>query len=293
MKKEFDPIKIIKILPLSNRPNRAPRGPNMLAEFGKKMVRVLRETSVRFVTALRTEIPRVRAASMSHYQRLIDRSRSRRRQDVPPGESFSQPALPPPTSAAQPDERDRPVGTQIAQPNSPGGPVPAWLESIRRSAASTLMTRSAHWAAIKPRLAAEAHEWRERFREACGTQETWRKKTEQMVRPLTSAVRALRRRHDTLVERLNATHAIVQTQQQEITELAFHFASIKTEMAAQKKAIEELTHHVDTLQASIAQTLPTHGTTGQSGPPGQGKRGTTAARRHGPSETGPQSRAEH
>jgi hypothetical protein len=86
----------------------------------------------------------------------------------------------------------------------------------------------------------------------------------------------------------------VQSQQQEITELTLQLASMKTEIATQKKSIEELAHQVKSLQIQVAQTLPiTHGTTGQSGPPAHGRRGPATTKRNGPSETGPQSKAEH
>ena len=155
-------------------------------------------------------------------------------------------------------------------------------------------SRRARLDVIKGKLAARALEWRQKIRKLWGTQESWRIKTEQVVRPLTSAVRSLRRRHQHLVDQLNSTHSIVQSQQQEITELAFQLASTKAEVATHKKTIEELAHQVKSLQTKVAQTFPaTHGTTGQSGPPAQGSRGTTATKRHGPSETGPQSKAEH
>jgi hypothetical protein len=65
-------------------------------------------------------------------------------------------------------------------------------------------------------------------------------------------------------------------------------------MAAHHKTIEELTKQMQLLQAQIAQSLPaTHGTTGQSGPSAQGRRGTAAIKRSGPNEPGAQSRAPH
>jgi hypothetical protein len=288
MKKDFDPIKIIKILPLSNRPQQPPRGPNPLSGLVKKTLRAIQEVAVRVATTFRTQIPRVRAASGSLYARVVSRIQLRQDTELPSSESLSRPNFRLPASSAQPET---PECTDSARAPHP---VSVWILSTRESAMAAWARRHGRWDAMKTKLAASAGEWREKLQQACGTQQqAWRKKTEQMVRPLTSAVRSLRRRHDNLVEQLNSTHAIVRTQQQEITELAFHLASIKTEMAAQNRTIEELTQRVDSLQASMAQTLPTHGTTGQSGPTPQGKRGTTATKRHGPSETGPQSRAEH
>ncbi|HKN87728.1 MAG TPA: hypothetical protein VJV04_12780, partial [Nitrospiraceae bacterium] len=172
--------------------------------------------------------------------------------------------------------------------------VSVWIGSVQESIRAAWPVRRARMNVMKGKLAGGVWEWREKISRTWWAQENWRAKTDQIIRPLTSAVRSLRRRHQRLLDQLNSTHSIVQSQQQEITELAFQLASMKTEVATHKKTIEELAHQVKSLQIQVAQVLPiTHGTTGQSGPPAHGRRGPAATKRNGPGETGPQSKAEH
>ena len=289
MRRDIDPIKIIQILPFSNRPEKPPREPSPLFELLKKAFRAIRETSGRLRTTIQGRIAGVRSISSALYEKLAFRARIQKKEELPAPEPVSQPGAPPlenfSTHSAEPS-----LDLQRHTPN----PVSIWFISARESIITAWPSRRARLDVIKGKLAAGVLEWRKKIRKTWGTQESWRIKTEQVVRPLASAVRSLRRRHQHLVDQLNSTHSIVQGQQQEITELAFQLASIKTEVATHKKTIEELAHQVKSLQIQVAQTLPTtHGTTGQSGPPAHGRRGAGAIKRNGPSETGPQSKAEH
>lgn len=287
MRRDIDPIKIIQILPFSNRPEKPPRGPNPLLELLKKAFRTAREASARLLTTIQSHRARVRPVSsaLALYKKLAFRAPVQKGEESPARESVSQPATPLGDSSIHSAEPA--LDLQHHTLNA----VSTWFISARGSTGSS---RPARLNAIQGKLAAGVLKWHEKIRKAWRTQKSWRIKTERVVRPLTSAVRSLRHRHQHLVDQLNATHSIVQSQQQEITELAFELASIKTEVATHKRTIEELAHQVKSLQTKVAQTFPTtHGTTGQSGPPPHGRRGTAATKRNGPSETGPQSKAEH
>lgn len=287
VRRDIDPIKIIKILPLSNRPEKPPDRPNAWLVFLKKAYHATREASARMLAAVHCGLARVRPASQSLYDTLVSRT-----------EKIGQ--SPGPETASQPEaERPGPPSACSVEGSRPLVPRPpnalsTWLMSAQDFARTAWLERRSRLGPIKNTLTAGAVQWGKGMRQAWGTQESWRLKTEQIIRPLTSAVRSLRRRHQRLLDQLNATHAIVQSQQQEITELAFQLASMKRESAAQKKILDDLTKQVHLLQAKVAQSLPaTHGTTGQSGPSSQGRRGTTAAKRSGPHEPGAQSTAEH
>ncbi len=289
MRRDIDPIKIIQILPFSDRPEKPPQEPSPLLELLKKVFRAAREASARLLTTIQSHIARMRPVSSELYENLKFRVRAQKTEESPVREPTSQPDMTP-LGDFSTHSKEPSLDLQHHTPNA--GSI--WFISAREWVVAAWPSRRARLDVIKGKLAAGALEWREKIRKTWGTQKSWRVKTEQVVRPLTSAVRSLRRRHQHLVDQLNSTHSIVQSQQQEITELAFQLASIKAEVAAHKMTIEELAHQVKSLQTKVTQTLPaTHGTTGQSGPPAQGRRGTTATKRNGPSETGPQSKAEH
>jgi hypothetical protein len=292
MRRDIDPIKIIQILPFSNRPEKPPQEPSPLSELLKKAFRAAREASARLLTTIQGHLARLRPVSSELYEKLKFRTHAQKTEESSVREPVSQSDMKPLDDFSTHLEEPS-LDLQHHTPNTPKtGSI--WFISARQWVVAAWPSRRARLDVIKGKLAAGALEWRGKIRKTWGTQESWRIKTEQVVRPLTSAVRSLRRRHQHLVDQLNSTHSIVQSQQQEITELAFQLASIKTEVTAHKKTIEELAHQVKSLQTKVAQTLPaTHGTTGQSGPPAQGRRGTTATKRNGPSETGPQSKAEH
>lgn len=271
MRKDIDPIKRIQILPFSNRPEKPPRGPSPLFELLKKAFGTTREASGRLLMTIRGHIARVRPVSSALYETLAFRLPAQKREESPVHKSESQPTVAPasevPTTSAEPS-----LDLQHHTPHA----ISIWFLSARESIVAACL---AAWPSRRARL---------------NVIKSWRTKTEQIVRPLTSAVRSLRRRHRYLVDQLNSTHSIVQNQQQEINELAFQLASMKTEVATHKQTIEELAYQVTSLQTKVAQIVPTtHGTTGQSGPPPHGRRGTAATKRNGPGETGPQSKAEH
>jgi len=293
MRRDLDPIKIIQILPFSNRSDKPPQGPNPLLELLKKAFRDARESVARVRESLQGRLARAQVALASLYSMLATRMRPQKRAELPPNKPACQAereqgnALP--THAAEPSPNLQ-HHTLIA--------VSAWIGSIqgviRTACRAAWPARRLRLSTMKNKLAGRVLECREKIRRTRWAQESWRAKTDQIVRPLTSAVRSLRLRHQRLLDRLNSTHSIVQSQQQEITELTLQLASMKTEIATQKKSIEELAHQVKSLQIQVAQTLPiTHGTTGQSGPPAHGRRGPATTKRNGPSETGPQSKAEH
>jgi hypothetical protein len=289
MRRDIDPIKIIQILPFSNRPEKPPQEPSPLSELLKKAFRAAGEASARLLTTIQGHLARLRPVSSELYEKLKFRPHAQKTEDSSVREPVSLSDMKPLDDFSTHLEEPS-LDLQHHTPKT--GSI--WFISAREWVVAAWPSRRARLDVVKGKLAAGALEWRQKIRKLWGIQESWRNKTEQVVRPLTSAVRSLRRRHQRLVDQLNATHSIVQSQQQEITELAFQLASTKTEVAAHKKTIEELAHQVKSLQTKVAQTFPaTHGTTGQSGPPAQGRRGTTATKRHGPSETGPQSKAEH
>jgi hypothetical protein len=299
MRRDIDPIKIIQILPFSNRPEKPPDGPSPLMELLKKTLRAARDGCARLLTTIRAHLTRVRLASFSAYEKLAYRVQSQKRVKSPIRESPPQLDVTPVNTASTRSPAPVPAPVSVSKPRHPiPAAVSIWLLSARESVRAAWPVHRARLRVrldgLRGKLAVGALTWREKIRKTWGTQESWRTKTEQVVRPLTSAVRSLRRRHQGLVDQLKSTHAIVQCQQQEITELAFQLASIKTEMAAHTKTIDELTHQVKSLQIQVAQIFPsTHGTTGQSGPPAHGRRGTSATKRNSPGETGPQSKAEH
>jgi hypothetical protein len=285
MRRDIDPIKIIKILPLSNGPGGPPGQPGPWLAFLKKALRATRETSVRVLTTLRVQIARARPPLQSVYERLVSRAQPEGREESPGLKRVCQTDE---RSAARPGEGSLELEA-LARPART-----LWFTAMRESVLAVWQARRVRLDMMKRVLASRTVQCGNRLRQAWGTQSRWRNKTEQVIRPLTSAVRSLRRRHQRLVDQLNSTHSLIQSQQQEITELAFQLASIQTEMAAHKKTIDELTRQLHLLQATIAQSLPaTQGTTGQSGPSSHGRRGTTATKRSGPTEPGAQSRAEH
>lgn len=288
MRRDIDPIKIIKILPLSNRPGGPQGQPNSWLAVLKKALRATREASVRMLTTVRGQLGRVRWASQSVYQKLISREPSPKREESPVTPTVYQPDA----------ERSVPQGSPVEpthdlEPRAPS-PLSARFMSVRESVLAGWQAQRARLDMMKHTLVCRAAQCGNKIRQAWGTRSTWRNKTEQMMRPLTSAVRSLRRRHQHLLDQLNSTHSIIQNQQQEITELAFHLASIQAELAIHKKTVDELTRELHLLQAQITQSMPaTHGTTGQSGPPTHGRRGTAVTKRNGPNEPGAQSTAEH
>lgn len=290
MRRDIDPIKIIQILPLSNGPEKPPGGPNPWFGMLKKALQATRDGSARLLTTIQGHIARMRSASSSLYETLVSRRVGpQTTADLPPREA-SETGIEPSNAFSAHSAEPSPDLHHHA-PNA----VSIWFISTRDSVIATWPVRRARLRArldvMKDKLAAGTLKCGKTIRRAWGTQESWRNKTEQIIRPLTSAVRSLRRRHQHLLDQLNSTHSIVQSQQQEITEIAFHLASVKTEVAAHKKTIVELTNQLQLLQTQMAQNLPTtHGTTGQSGPSSQGKRGTAATKRNGPHESGPQTR---
>lgn len=289
MRRDIDPIKIIKILPLSNRPGGPPGQPNPWLALLKKALRATREASARMLATLQSQIARVRPALQSVYERLVSRAQPEKTEESPGPETVCQPdAVESAAPSARPVESSSELGPRAAHVRS------VWFISLQESVMAAWQAWRVRLAMMKNSLAGGAIQCEKRMQQVWGTQTGWRNKTEQVIRPLTSAVRSLRRRHQRLLDQLNSTHSIIQSQQQEITELAFQLASVRTEVAAHKKTIDELTRQMHLLQAQIAQSMPaTHGTTGQSGPPPHGRRGTAATKRSGPDEPSAQSRAEH
>lgn len=291
MRRDIDPIKIIQILPFSNRPEKPPGGPNPWFGMLKKALLATREATARLLRTIQGYIARVRSASSSLSETMVSRRvESQHTAEPPPRELPSDPGVEPSKAFSAHLEEPSPDLLHHHVPNA----VSVWFLSIRESILAAWPVRRDRLDVMKDKLAAGALACGKRVRQAWGAQTSWRDKTEQVTRPLTSAIRSLRRRHQHLLDQLNSTHSIVQSQQQEITELAFQLASVQTEMAAHKKTIDELTRQLHLLQATIAQSLPaTHGTTGQSGPSSQGRKGTAATKRSGPHEPGAQSNAEH
>ena len=289
MRRDIDPIKIIRILPLSNRPGGPPGRPNSWLALVKKAFRTTREASTRMLATLQIQIARVRVASQSVYERLVSRAQPEKREESPGPKTVWQPDA---EGSAAPSAHPAEDSSEL-EPLAPHA-VSAWFISIRESVMAAWQAWRGRLDMMKHRLTGRAVQYGKKMRLAWGTQAGWRNKTERVVRPLTSAVRSLRRRHQRLEDQLNSAHSIIQSQQREITELAFQLASVQTEIAAHTRTIDELTTQLNLLQAQIGKSLPaTHGTTGQSGPPAQGRRGTAAIKRSGPNEPGAQSRAPH
>jgi hypothetical protein len=290
MRRDIDPIKIIQILPLSNRPEKPPGGPNPWSEMLKQALRAIRKVTAQSFTTIQGHLARMRSASSSLSETLARRVEPRQTAELLPRESRSESSAEPSKDfSAHPAEPSPDLHHHA--PNA----VPIWFVSFRESVRAAWLVRRVRLRArlnvMKEKLAVGTSKCGQTIRLAWGTQKSWRNKTEQVIRPLTSAVRSLRRRHQHLLDQLNSTHSIVQSQQQEITELAFHLASVKKEMAAHKKTIVELTNQLQILRTQMAQALPTtHGTTGQSGPSSHGRRGAAATKRNGPHDSGPQTR---
>jgi hypothetical protein len=289
MRRDIDPIKIIQILPLSNRPEKPPGGPNPWSEMLKQALRAIRKASTQSIRTIQGHLARMRSASSSLSETLARRVEPRQTVELLPREHTSESSTEPSKDSAHPAEPSPDLHHHA--PNA----IPVWFVSFRESVREAWLVRRARLRArldvMKEKLALGTSKCGRTIRLAWGTQESWRNKTEQVIRPLTSAVRSLRRRHQHLLDQLNSTHSIVQSQQQEITELAFHLASVKKEMAAHKKTIVELTNQLQLIRTQMAQSLPTtHGTTGQSGPSSHGRRGAAATKRNGPHDPGPQTR---
>ncbi len=289
MRRDIDPIKIIKILPLSNRPGGPPGRPGSWLARVKQALRATREAFTRVLTTLQAQIARVRPTSPSVYERPESSGRHENTEGSPSPKTISQSNTEPSTaSPARPAE-----GLSQLEPAAPRA-VSVWFISMRESIMAGWQARRRRFDTMRHRFAGKALHYGKRMRQTWGTQAGWRNQTERLVRPLTSAVRSLRRRHQRLEDELSSTHSIIQSQQREITELAFQLASVQTEIAAHANTIDELTRQLNLLEAQVGQSLPaTHGTTGQSGPSPQGRRGTAATKRNGPNEPGAQSRAEH
>ena len=285
MRRDIDPIKIIKILPLSNRPETSPSGQNPWSAFLKKAFRVSKEAVTRLLSRLSMIAVRVRLASRSLYGTWSTRMRSQR-----PGQVGSEKPSGTPSEVAVPPSSAKDAVEHRHHPNS----ASLWLMSIRQSATEQWSARKARLALMRQRAGTRIGEWGGAVRQAFGTQDSWRQTTEQFVQPLTSAIRSLRRRHQDLLDRLHSAHCMIQQQQEEIADLASRLASVRAEVTAHKRIIEDLTVQITALQSKVSQILPsTHGTTGQSGPPTHGRRGAAVTKRNGQGETGPQSRAEH
>lgn len=290
MRRDIDPIKIIKILPLSGRSGKSPQDPNPWSDLIKKAFQASKEAAKQMSTKLQDTTTRVRVASHSFHEAFVNRVRRMRPQGKK--ERPISDVLPPPagdaSSAAMQQHGHRP---QTLAPRTPNAAA-VWLLSVRKAVETGWPAQRSRLKVMKNNIASQTFEWGERIRQACGTR-SWRKRTEQVVRPLASAVRSLRRRHQTLLDELKSTQSLVHHQQEEITKLSSQIIAIETDVAAHKKMLEELTSQLNSLQAKVAQTLPTtQGTTGQSGPPPQARRGTPN-KRNGQSEPEPQSRAEH
>ena len=168
----------------------------------------------------------------------------------------------------------------------------ARIHTLRRKVAAGWLKQQTHFTSLRQAWSPRLSDWREMLRHRLGKQQ-WRKRTERMYdrSPRPPAGCAERNQTQTRIQ-LESAQAISQ-QQHALSEQSAQLSSMKKDLAAQRKTIEELTCQLRTLQVKVAQTLPTtHGTTGQSGPAPQGKRGVTQ-KRNDPSETSPQSRTEH
>jgi hypothetical protein len=296
MRRDIDPIKIIKILPLSNRPGGPPGGPSPWLARVKQALRTIRGAFTRLLATLQTHIARVRPASPVDYEGPVSSGQHKKNTEA---HENTEGSLGPKTicrSDAEPSTAPTACPAEGFSQLERLGPraVSAWFISMRESIMTAWQARRRRFDTMRHKVSGKAVHYGKRMRQTWGTQAGWRNQTERLVRPLTSAVRSLRRRHQRLEDELSSTHSIIQSQQREITELAFQLASVQTEIAAHTNTIDELTRQLNLLEAQVEQSLPaTHGTTGQSGPSPQGRRGAAATKRNGPHEPGAQSRAEH
>ena len=284
MRRDIDPIKIIQILPLSGGQGKPPDEPPPWLVFLKKTVRDLVQMTAQRLRSVRDKLINLRTPLNRLSHDVVGREETREE------ESLTRDAVSPPA---------RPNMRLSSLTSEEGGAIDlsrfsesasARIHMLRRKVAAGWQT---HFTSLRQAWSPRLSDWREMLRHRLGKQQ-WRKRTERMIRPFATASRRLRRkeRQDQTRIQLESAQAISQ-QQHALSEQSAQLSSMKKDLAAQRKTIEELTRQLRTLQVKVAQTLPTtHGTTGQSGPAPQGKRGVTQ-KRNDPSETSPQSRTEH
>jgi hypothetical protein len=284
MRRDIDPIKIIQILPLSGGQGKPPDEPPLWLVFLKKTVRDLVQMTAQRLRSVRDKLINLRTPLNRLSHDVVGREETREE------ESLTRDAAGPPV---------RPNMRLSSLTSEEGGAIDlsrfsesasARIHMLRRKVAAGWQT---HFTSLRQAWSPRLSDWREMLRHRLGKQQ-WRKRTERMIRPFATASRRLRqqKRDDLMRMQLESAQAISQ-QQHSLSEQSAQLSSMKKDLAAQRKTIEELTRQLRTLQVKVAQTLPTtHGTTGQSGPAPHGKRGVTQ-KRNDPSETSPQSRTEH
>ena len=287
MRRDIDPIKIIQILPLSGGQGKPPEEPPPWLVFLKKTVRDLVQMTAQRLRSVRDKLINLRTPLKPLSHAVVGREETREE------ESLARDAASPPV---------RPNMRLSSLTSEEGGAIDlsrfsesasARINELRRKVAAGWLKLQTHLTPLRRAWSPRLSDWREMLRHRLGKQQ-WRKRTERMIRPFATASRRLRRkeRQDQTRIQLESAQAISQ-QQHALSEQSAQLSSMKKDLAAQRKTIEELTRQLRTLQVKVAQTLPTtHGTTGQSGPAPQGKRGVTQ-KRNDPSETSPQSRTEH
>jgi len=287
MRRDIDPIKIIQILPLSGGQGKPPDEPPPWLVFLKKTVRGLVQMTAQRLRSVRDKLINLRTPLNRLSHDVVGR------EETLEEESLTRDAAGPPV---------RPNMRLSSLTSEEGGAIDlsrfyesasARIHMLRRKVAAGWLKQQTHFTSLRQAWSPRLSDWREMLRHRLGKQQ-WRKRTERMIRPFATASRRLRhqKRDDLMRMQLESAQAISQ-QQHSLSEQSTQLSSMKKDLAAQRKTIEELTRQLRTLQVKVAQTLPTtHGTTGQSGPAPHGKRGVTQ-KRNDPSETSPQSRTEH
>jgi len=287
MRRDLDPIKIIKILPLSGSRGKPPGEPPLWLVFLKKAVRSFVQATAGWLRSVRDRLLHLRNPSTSILHDVI-RPEGSQKEKLLSG-----------------DASDRPIraNTRLSSLTSEeGGAI--YLSRLYESTSSKILAlhrmviaawlrQQTYFTSLKQAWSPHISSWKETLHRRLGRQQ-WRTRTERMLRPFARASHRLRRQErDDLMRMQSESSQAISQQQHALSEQAIQLASMKKDLTAQRKTIEELTRQLRTLQAKIAQTLPTtHGTTGQSGPAPHGKRGVTQ-KRNDPSETSPQSRTEH
>lgn len=286
MRRDIDPIKIIQILPLSGSQGKPPDEPSAWVAF-KKTIRNLIQMTAGWLRSGREKLLSLRKSSSPMFQDVF-RGPGAREEETLTRDASDRPVRPNARLSSLTSEEGRAISLSRFSDNASA----KILELLRTVAAGWLRQQS-YLASLKQTWSPHVSSWREMLRRALGTQQ-WRTRTERMIRPFATVSYRLRRqeRHDLMRLQLESAQAVSQ-QQHALSEQAAQLSSMRKDLAAQRKTIEELTRQLRTLQVKVTQTLPaTHGTTGQSGPAPQGKRGVTQ-KRNEPSETRPQSRTEH
>lgn len=289
MRRDIDPIKIIKILPLSGRQDKRPDNRRSWFDRLKNAVRSstqrakswLRRIGDRLVYTTQTVRPSQNF--LKHFRAQHEIGLNQGSDDASIRANIRVPSR----SA---DVRMTTYVARVSRGASSG------MKSIRRKIVASWIASKAYLESMKSTCTMHMSGWRENIPPIShagidfGAQ---RRRLGRRVSSVFIAIRAMGRRHNSLRVELDAVRALAEQRHADLLDQTARLSSMQSDLATQRKVLDELTSQMKSLQAKMAQPLPiTHGTTGQSGPVVPGKRGTTG-KRNDPRETRPQPRADH